>query len=164
MSTTPVDPKADTDELVVDLVMAPAAPAPRQARLTVVEHIYHQPPDAGAVQHPTTFVLRTSPQEDPYRRTYTVGEQWSPITLPWEGGVALMTVANVGPLDGPVLDVGVEHQLPKRVRTMHRDPEPVVVPVGPVPPGQSVRLIPLANLRLRGLGGPVRVTVVAFPV
>lgn len=168
------DPNAAAEELVALLPAPaqPAAPATPAGRITVVEAVYHQPAGGPATQHGGNFTLHPLSQDEPYRRAFGPTEAWQPLPLPpgLDDAAALLLVANATPAAGPLVELGVASPAFQAAvrRTMHvpRPGPEQVVPLGPIPAGQAVRLTPgdrLPSYRVRCLGGPARCVVTVFP-
>lgn len=136
-------------------------------RVTVVETVHHQLPDAEPATVETRFQRWLESDEQLYRRTLRVGAEWTPIDTGWVESPAVLLLRNdremfaVQPTEeektmaaGKVLEIGVR-----------LDGADAVVPLFAVHPGHSFRAEPLAvkSLRVRCRVGSTKCTVAAVP-
>lgn len=125
------------------------------SRLTVAEHVYHQPAGQDAVVFENPFYRFLSSDDTCYNRSLTVTSEWQQIDLAWVVKPAILYLANEGRTQvGPDVVVGVEvpHGL---------DP----MPVARIPAGESMRLCPIAGATFYVICplGSGRLKVVAIP-
>lgn len=66
------------------------------ARLTVVEHIYHQSPGDPSVPCENRYTKILESSEQPFRRTLEIGEEWTAIPYGWvpHDGCSLLAIVN----------------------------------------------------------------------
>lgn len=127
------------------------------ARITVVEHIYHQclsrATEPYSIQ--SGFTRHTAVVEQPYNRWCTVGESWQKIDVGWmQDCLAMLVVVN--------------NEDPPSDKNLHLsffdedDPNPSKYWV--IPPGESFKGTPSSSdLVIRSSGGTARFTIHCLP-
>lgn len=132
-------------------------PSP-QSRLTVTGNVYFQSPDEQPVTIPLSYSASVESKEEPYRRTVTVDSEWSPIDLGWINwhDVGYVALTSRAPADGSVVQIGVETVCGDRLYT---------IAVFELLPGMTLAGLPYraAELRLRAVRGPVKVSLLVVP-
>jgi hypothetical protein len=138
--------------------------------LTVVEMVYHQLKSGQPVVSESRFGRPLKTDEQPYRRTFRLDEQWIVAYTGWVDCPAMILIANEtgkgltttpsqemrDELSRKVIEVGVS------VCSMIED---TVVPIFKILPGESFRGQPseIGSLRLRCAHGETKCTITAIP-
>lgn len=78
--------------------LPPPSPVIPKGRLTVVEMVYVQTPNAGPVAVESRYGVWIESDEQPYTRRLTVGPEWQPLDLGWlrDVPIALIHLSNEG--------------------------------------------------------------------
>ena len=118
----------------------------RPARMTVVEHVYHQAEDAPAVLTERRWSAWLKTNEQPYgRRDVKVGVAWQPLDTGWVKNPSLLILENTGQ---EVLSLGIGNP---------------PVPFAWIEPGQDARFSPCGPLAIDCPDGETTYTIMAFP-
>jgi hypothetical protein len=118
----------------------------RPARLTVVEHVYHQPEDAPAMVSESRWSAWLKTDEQPYgRREVKVGVAWQSLDTGWVKNPSLVVVENTGK---EMLTLGVG------------DPP---MPFAWIDPGRSARFTPSCPLAIDCPDGETTYSITVFP-
>lgn len=138
---------------------------PRQARLVVVETVYHQPADAEPTAAESRFGRWLTTDEQPYVRRGRIGEEWQPLVAAeacWLDQSSMVVITNQE--GGFHLQPTEQQQAEMDARVLEVGREGSVLLV--VPPGESARFQPwdLTALRVRCRSGEAKYTVAIFPV
>lgn len=143
----------------------------RKARVTVVQQVYHQPPDEPGRQFDSRFTRDLETDEEPVQKRVTVApvDGWVrvPVALTSASQVILSNLGGGSRETHPTDDeVAAERLLILQigVKTGWSDHP---VPVMMVPPGESLRFQPVpypeAELVMSSPAGKTRVQVVSLP-
>lgn len=168
------------DESAAVVVTLPPREARRDARLTVVDSVYH----AAGKGEPTVaahkFMRVLVGDEQPFTRWSKAIPEWTALETGWLTTASMMVLVNEeGPqnfqvrlseeqkaeIAARVIEVGVKPVVPAG-RTMHSPPIcRDVIPAFRVRPGESCRVEPaeLGSLFLRCTGGVARYKLVLLP-
>ncbi len=134
-------------------------------RLTVVEMVHHQTQDEDPFTVETRFERKLETQEQPYSRTTTVGEKWTPLDCGWLGdNVGMLVITNK---EGGFTTLPTEEErqeLAKKIVAVQydggfEDSYWVILP------GESMRGMPLfaSGLLIRSLHGKIKYTISLIP-
>lgn len=81
----------------------------KQARIVVVEYIYHQLPGQQPIAVENRFSRQLASLEDPYFRRLTVGREWLALDTGWVKSAGLVSLCNE--MDKPVVNLSAaEHE------------------------------------------------------
>ena len=153
------------------------------SRLTVVEHVYHEPSDDAGTNTQRSFSRKLKTNEQPFVRKTKAGSDWRPLaTGSWledssmlvlsndEGGFQrIPTPEEKRALEDKILEVAVLPPPPsKKDRTMHSTKMPECVPLvfALVHPGETLRFTPadLSLLHVRSKSSEVKMTLTLLPL
>jgi hypothetical protein len=138
--------------------------------LTVVEMVYHQLTAGQPVVAESRFGRPLKTDEQPYRRTFRLGEQWVSVETGWVDQPAMLMISNEtgkGLTANPTQEM--RDELSRKVIEMGVSVcsviEDTVVPVLKILPGESFRGQPseIGSLRVRCAHGETKCTVTAIP-
>lgn len=174
-------------------IIATAPPSPdsglpgamsRRGRITVIETVYFQGPDAEPTSRECNFSNWVGTDEQPYLRRCRIGEAFKPLDLGWLSNIPiglvcidnhegsfpekLPTPQEKANAAAKVLEVSFGLSTAPQSLTMHDPPSPpptATVPAILVKPGEGVRFQPAAakNVLIRCRSGEARVTITVFP-
>lgn len=126
----------------------------RPSRLTVVETVYHHQRGGQPAAVEARYTRRLASDEQPYRRTMTLGAEWQPVDLGWLQGqpVGLLILQSGEKPGGPLVEVGVAVL-------------DAVQPAFVIRPGESFRGEPLpdAEICVRASAAGARLAVTVLP-
>lgn len=170
-------------DIFVSTDQAPQSPVKRMARLTVVEHVYHEPTDSEGTDYTRSYQRVLKTDEVPFTRPrFITHRDWQPLETGWVRGAGHLYILNdeqpsFQKMPSPeeraevgrkIIEVGVLPMVKDdKRRTMHSAPAPVpdITPCWLIPPGETLRATPadVARLYLRCPAGPARCTIVVIP-
>ena len=166
-------PEAETTAKPKTLAMFDDSKRPVRTRpdtITVVESVYFVSETHRQFPLDTRFQTPLATRQQPYVRRSTVPGHWTPLDLGWIAGqVGMVVVKNLSPVGRGSLVVGLSSGKPGGDGDMWDSPDPSVVEMATIPPGESLRFRPAdrtgACLVIRSVGEgdfPASSEVVAF--
>lgn len=145
------------------------APVPaRRASVLVIETVVFQHPSDQPTDCRSSYQYRTESDEQPYSRTYSVGEEWVPLDVGWlkDVGVGELCVRNVEGADRATYPTPAEvAETAAKVVEIGEGCESYPGVFLLVRPGRSCRFEPetVSLVLVRSRSGRTRIRVTAFP-
>lgn len=144
----------------------PQSVDPSKARLTVVERVYHQPPDGDGFAVESTFARELQSDEERYQRTMKVNEGWTQLDCGWVSAASVLIIKNeegVFRLVNPTPEEEAEAAL--RVLEVGLQIGTYVEPLDEIHPQESIRRCPvdLSRLVMRCRHGAAKFRLTLIP-